>query len=164
MIAASTDELLAYLADLMEIAERYGATILPPNDGEEVSWGLDGADLVTEIEMHLPAARRSRPPDLVIAERWRSAGRERWELAEYGYELRHHELGYRRALHRHAVDYFVRTYGVASHEHCEHPLGHEAYGHYAGEAPRGAIDGFFRLYDLWLAGERPDCSGLRCLG
>ena len=164
MIAESTEALLAYLADLIETAERYGATILPPDDGEEASWERDRADLVMELEMGLPATRRSRPAEIALAERWGPGGRDQWVLVEYAYELRHHELDYRRALHRHDVDHFVRAFGVATHEHCEVPMGHAVCGHYAGEPPRGAIDGFLRLLDLWLSGERPRCSNLRCFG
>ena len=85
-------------------------------------------------------------------------------LVEYGYELRHLELDYRRALHRHDVEYFVRTFDVATHEHREAAMGVAACGHYAGEPVSGAIDGFRRLYNAWLSNAIPDCSQLRCLG
>ena len=38
MIEATTDELLDYLADVIVRAERFGATVLPPNDAEAVAW------------------------------------------------------------------------------------------------------------------------------
>ncbi len=163
MITASTGELLGYLADVIAEAERYGATVLPPDDGDEVVWARDGDDLVMDVACRLPVDRGSAPVDLVLQERWRPHGRD-WRMAEYGYELRHHQLDYRRALHRHDEEYFVRTHGVATHEHCESTMGHEACGHYAGEPVRGALDGLFRLYNVWLSGQKPDCSTLRCLG
>ena len=163
MIAASTGELLGYLADVIAEAERYGATILPPHDGDEVAWARDGDDLVMDVASRLPVERGSAPVDLVLQERWRPHGRA-WFMAEYGYELRHHQLDYRRALHRHDEEYFVRTHGVATHEHCESTMGHETCGHYAGEPVRGALDGLMRLYNVWLTGRKPDCSMLRCLG
>ena len=164
MITASTDELHAYLADLIETVERYGATVLPPNDAYEVYLGRDGTDLVVDLATRLPTGPRSRPVDLVLRERWRPIETGRMALAEYGYELRDHQLDYRRALHRHDADHFVRSFDVAVHEHCEATMGHETCAHYAGEPVAGAIDGFFRLYREWLAGARPDCSALRCLG
>jgi hypothetical protein len=167
MIAASTDELLTYLADLIETAERFGATVLPPGDADDVAWEQDGDDLVLDLATRLPAHRRSRDVDLVLQERWSPRtrdARDAWVLVEYGYELHHHELDYRRALHRHDVEYFVRTYDVATHEHCEATMGHVVCGHYSGQPVSGAIDGFRRLYNVWLSNTKPDCPQLHCLG
>jgi hypothetical protein len=111
VIEATTDEILDYLADVIERAERFGATVLPPNDAETVAWERDGDDLFMDLAVHPPVGRRARLVEIILRERWRAVGSDRWELAEYGYELRHHELAYRRALHRHDVDYFVRTSG-----------------------------------------------------
>lgn len=164
MIVATTDELLEYVADVIERAERFGAIVLPSNDHDEVAWEQDGDDLLMHLEIRPPLDRRSRPVDLVLQERWVSVAHDRWELVAYGYELRHHELDYRRALHRHDVEYFVRTYSIATHEHCEAPIGSVPCAHYSGDPVRGALDGLNRLYDLWLTGSTPDCSLLRCLG
>jgi len=164
MITATTDELLTYLADLIETVERFGAVVLPPHDADDVDWARQGDDLILDLATRLPAAPRAHSVDLVLQERWGPTVGGRWVLAEYGYEVRHHGLDYRRALHRHDVDYFVRVFGVATHEHCETSLGHGTCGHYAGEPVRGAIDGFRRLYEVWLTGSKPDCSRLRCLG
>jgi hypothetical protein len=164
MITASTEDLLAYLADVIEVVERYGATVLPPNDGEEVQWARVGDDLVMDIEARLPASHRSADADLDLQERWSPRAPAQWILVEYGYDLRDRELGYRRALHRHDADQFVRAWDVATHEHCETTLGYAVCGHYAGEPAADAIDGFLRLYGEWLANAKPDCSELRCLG
>ena len=164
MIAASTDQLLTYLADLIETAERFGATVLPPHDADDVAWEQDGGDLVLDLATRLPAGSRSRHVELVLQERWSPSPRGDWALEEYAYELRHHELDYRRALHRHDVESFVRTHDVATHEHCESTMGHVACAHYSGEPVSGAIDGFRRLYNVWLSNGKPDCSQLHCLG
>jgi len=163
MNTATTDELLTYLADLIETAERFGATVLPPHDADDVAWEHGDDDLVLDLATRLPVPRRSRDVDLVLRERWRPETRGGWVLVEYGYELRDHELDYRRALHRHDVEYFVRTHDVATHEHCEATMGHVACGHYAGPPVGGAIEGFSRLYNAWLSNTKPDCSRLRCL-
>jgi hypothetical protein len=164
MITASTSELLEYLAHVIVEMERYGATILPADGGDELDWLRRGDDLMMDVTVWLPADRRSRPADLVLRERWRSHGRDEWQMVEYGYELRDQGLGYRRALHRHDDEYFVRSYGVATHEHCESTMGYETCGHYQGEPASGALDGFLRLYGVWLTGQKPDCSTLQCLG
>ena len=164
MIEATTDDLLAYLADVISRAERFGATVLPPNDAETVAWKRVGSELIMDVAIHPPVDRRSQGAEIVLKERWHPAGTERWELAEYGYELRDREVGYRRALHRHDVEHFVRTHGIAAHEHCEATMGHPGCSHYAAERPcLGALDGFDRLYGEWLTAMKPDCSKLRCL-
>jgi hypothetical protein len=164
MIEATTDDLLDYLADVIERAERFGATVLPPNDAETVAWERIGGELLMDLAVQPPVGQSSRLVQIVLRERWRAAGTDRWELAEYSYELRNHELDYRRALHRHDVDHFVRAYGVATHEHCETTLGNPVCSHYMANQCRGALDGLDRLYGAWLAGRKPDCSDLRCLG
>lgn len=90
-------------------------------------------------------------------------GPDEWACVEYQYELRNHEMRYRRAYHRHDVDDFVRTHAVAVHGHCEATLGVEECGHYFDEPVEDAFDGFHRLYDAWLSGETPDCRALVCL-
>lgn len=164
MITATADELLEYLADVVERAERFGPAVSPTDGGDEIAWERDGPELVMSLAVHPPLDPRSHPARLLLHERWREAGRDRWEYVEYGYEMRHYELDYRRALHRHHVDHSVRTYGVATHERCEVPMGHASYDHYAGVPVLGSLDGFDRLYGLWLTGAPPDCSALRCLG
>jgi len=161
---ASTNELLAYLADLVEELERYAVTLLPPDDGDEITLGQDpDGSLVIELEGRLPASRRSKHVDLELFERWRPTGPYEWACVEYSYELRHQEIGYRRAFHRHDQDDFVRLHGVATHEHCEATMGVELCGHYYGQPVADAFDGFRRLYDTWLTDQKPDCLALVCL-
>ena len=162
MIEATTGQLLGYLADVIERAERYGAIVEPPYHAPEVEWGRVGDDLVMDLGIRLPLDRQTRT-QITLQERWRPIGHDQWELAEYGYELRDFELGYRRAFHQHDLDYFVRRFGVASHEHCDAVMGCETCGHYAGAPCYGALDGLERLYVVWTAGAKPDCSRLRCL-
>jgi hypothetical protein len=162
---ASRDHLLTYLADLVGHLERFAVTLMPPNDRDDISLGQEAdGSLVIDLEGRLPVARRSKPVDLTIFERWRPMGRDEWLLDEYSYELRDHELDFRRALHRHDVEAFVRSYGRATHEHCETTIGVVDCDHYAGDPVEDAFDAFERLYGLWVTGERPDCSALTCLG
>lgn len=162
MIEATTDELLGYLADMIERAERYGAIVEPPNDAPEVEWRREGENLLMDLDIR-PLFDRPTSVQITLRERWQPIGQDRWELAEYGYELRDFEHNYRRALHQHDVDYFVRRFGVSPHEHCETVMGSETCRHYAGAACYGALDGLERLYVVWTAGLKPDCSRMRCL-
>lgn len=165
MTLASTNDLLAYLADLVEELERYGVTLLPPDDADEITLAQDpDGSLVIDLAGRLPVARRSRDVDLELFERWQLVDPDRWACVEYAYELRHHEIGYRRALHRHDEAYFVRMHGVATHEHCEATMGVEVCGHYYGQPVADAFDGFRRLYGTWLTDQKPDCLALVCLG
>jgi len=164
-LIATADALLAYLADLVEEIERFGVTVLPPNDSDEIELGRedDGA-LVIDLECKPPLARRSADVRMEVFERWRSTGSDRYERVDYTFEIRHHELQYRRAFHRHDVGHFLRAFDVATHEHCEATIGVALCDHYFGEPVVDAEEGFMRLYELWLSDEKPDCSALPCLG
>ncbi len=165
MTLATTDDLFGYLADLVEELERYAVTVLPPADQDEISLGRErDGSLVIDLQGHLPIPRRSNLVELDLFERWRLIGKDEWACVEYAYELRHHELRYRRALHRHDEAFFARTFSVATHEHCEATMGIATCGHYYGQPIADGFDAFRRLYDTWLIGRMPDCGALTCLG
>ena len=165
MTLASRNDLLVYLADLVEELERYAVTLLPPGDRDEIRLGRErDGSLVIDLEGRFPTSRQSRGADLELFERWQLIDRDQWACVEYKYELRNHDIGYRRALHRHDESQFVRMYGVATHEHCEATIGVEACGHYYGQPIADAFDAFFRLFDTWLTDQKPDCLALNCLG
>lgn len=161
---ASGDDLLTYFADLVERIERLGVTILPPNDSDEIELGRedDGA-LVIDLECRPPVPRRSGDVLMQVFERWRPIGLDHYERVDYMVEIRHHELHYRRAFHRHDNEHFLGAFDVATHEHCEATIGVAVCAHYFGEPIVDAEDGFMRLYELWLSDDKPDCSALRCL-
>lgn len=163
MTLASADDLVTYFADLVEALERYAVTVLPPNDRDEIELG-DASDgsLIVDVEGRLPVSPRSKNVDLQLFERWREIDGA-WVCVEYKYELRHHELAYRRAFHRHDDEDFVRLRGVATHEHCEATMGVEECRHHAGQPVVGAFEAFPRLYDVWLLDTTPDCRALACL-
>jgi hypothetical protein len=165
VIVATQDELLTYLADLVEELERYAVTLAPPDDSDDIALQRDAdGSLLIDLEGRLPAFPHSADVDLGLFERWRPAGGDKWTCVEYKHELRHYGLDFRRALHRHDEEHFVRAYGVATHEHCEATVGVEACGHYGGQPVRDAFDAFRRLYNAWLIDQKPDCSALTCLG
>ncbi len=162
---ATADALLAYLADLVEEIERFGVTVLPPHDADQIELGResDGA-LVIDLDCRPPLARRSAAVHIEVFERWRPIGHDRYERLDYAFEIRHHELQYRRAFHRHDAGHFLPAFDVATHEHCEATIGVVLCDHYSGEPVVDARAGFMRVYELWLSDEKPDCSALRCLG
>ncbi len=162
---ASEDALLSYFADLVQEIERFAVTVLPPNDLDEIALGReDDGTLVIDLECRPPLSPRSADVLLQVGERWRPMGDDRFERVGYKFEIRHDELQYRRAFHRHDVEHFLRAYDVATHEHCEATLGVVPCRHYFGEPVTDAEAGFMRLYELWLSDEKPDCSTLPCLG
>jgi hypothetical protein len=164
-LIATEDALLTYFADLVETIERFAVTVLPPNDADEISLGRedDGA-LVVDLECRPPVSRRSANVRINIFERWRPGLRDRYERVDYKFEILHDERQYRRAFHRHDAEQFLHAFDVATHEDCEATLGVAVCNHYFGEPVVDAEDGFMRLYELWLSDEKPDCSGLPCLG
>lgn len=165
MTLASTDDLATYLADLVERLDRFAVMLLPTRSGDAIELGQeDDGSLVIDLEARLPVARRSPEVAFDLFERWAPAGGDSFERTAYRFELRNHDIGYRRAYHRHHVDSFVRAFDVATHEHCEAPIGFSTCSHYHGPPVVDAFDAFDRLYDLWLMDAAPDCSALRCLG
>jgi hypothetical protein len=163
-VIAREDALLTYLADLVERMERFGIAIVAPNDDELELGREDDGCLVIDIQAIPPMARKSAAVEFDIFERWRPLGGGDYERVDYSFEIRHHELQYRRAYHRHHAEYFLRAWDIATHEHCQATMGVAACGHYYGEPVGSAWDGFWLLYDLWLSGAKPDCSVLHCLG
>ena len=161
---ATQDILLTYLADLVEDIERFAVSVLPAKASDEIALGReqDGA-LVIDLECRPPVSPGSLEVHIDIFERWRPTGLDRYERVAYRFELRHYDLRYRRAFHRHDVEHFLRAFDVATHEHCEATIGQPVCDHYFGEPIRDARDGFMRLYALWLSDEKPDCSLLPCL-
>jgi hypothetical protein len=163
-LIGTEDALLTYLADLVEEIERFAISVLPPNDSDEISLGRedDGA-LVIDLECRPPQSPRSADVLMEVFERWRPTGIDRYERVDYKFEIRHHDLRYRRAFHRHDAEHFLRAYDVATHEHCEATIGVVMCGHYFDAPVIEAKQGFMRLFELWLSDEIPDCSALRCL-
>jgi hypothetical protein len=163
-LIATKDDLLTYLADLVGEIERFAVTVQPPNDRHDIELGREeDGSLVVDLECRPPHPRRSADVLMEIFERWRPLGAGRYDRVDYKFELRHGELNYRRAFHRHDSEHFLRAYDVVTHEHCEATMGVVVCSHYHGEPVADATQGFNRLYELWLADEKPDCSALLCL-
>jgi hypothetical protein len=161
--SVSEDDLASHLIEIVEWGDRFAISWIAVD--EELVLGREsGGALVVDLEGRLPTKPRAQPVALDVFERWEPAPGGGYERGEYKFELQSHELDYRRALHAHDADYFIREFQVATHEHCESTMGVVACSHYFGFPVGHAIDGMSRLYDIWLTGDKPDCSALRCLG
>ena len=144
--------------------ERYGAIVLPPNDAPEVA--LRPTWRRSDPQARLAPAGAATFSVTSISTSLSDGLRtveDRTHSSNMATSCETRSFDYRRALHRHDVDHFVRTYDVATHQHCEATMGRPLCGHYSGLPVNGAIDGFRRLYTEWVAGTRPDCSRLICL-
>ena len=86
-----------------------------------------------------------------------------WHLVEYTYELIDHERDSRRALHLHNADWFVQTYRVVVHEHCERPIGTTHCDHFAGTPVRDGYEALDRLMETWTHDDPVDCTSYACL-
>ena len=161
MIRASRQELGGYVRDLVATMERFGSTF-HDIDLLELRAHRDGT-VRLDLTADLPWGPAAITPTVRMREVWRPEGVESVELAQYAYELLHPPLDYRRALHLHQPEAFLRAFGRPEHEHCEAPVGWAACEHVAGEPVRGAIDGFRRLLEVFVTGEPADCRALRCL-
>ncbi|MEO5966534.1 MAG: hypothetical protein ABIR11_13810 [Candidatus Limnocylindrales bacterium] len=162
MTIVTQDDLAAYLVRLVAWGERFAITFAGVDD--ELTLGREPGDaLVIDLDGRLPHAPRITAATISIFERWTAQPKRGLVRTEYAYELRDPVFDYRRALHYHDEDHFVRQFQVATHEHCEATMGVATCGRYFGYPVRDGIDGLSRLYDVWLRAAKPDCSELRCL-
>ena len=150
-----------YLADVAELAERYGVVLDLP-DGAALSLETEplGSVLFT-LRGLLPDGRQPPRSVVEIAERWTPRGDE-YERTAYRYELIDHERNHRRAFHRHDDAYFERTFGVVVHEHCESPIGQVRCPYFFGPPVRDGFRAVELLMATWVS-DGPDCDALPCL-
>lgn len=151
-----------YLADLAELAERYGIT-LGLTDGEPLTIESEpsGSRRFTLLGA-LPAGRNWPAASVELGETWRPAGLDGYERSAYRYELLERQRDFRRAFHRHDEGFFERRYGVVVHEHCELPIGAAPCAHLFGAPVRDGYRAIELLMSAWVA-DQPDCPSLPCL-
>ncbi len=63
----------------------------------------------------------------------------------------------------HDADWFVRTYRVVVHEHCERPIGTTHCDHFAGTPVRDGYEALDRLMETWTHDDPVDCTSYACL-
>jgi hypothetical protein len=132
--------------------------------GPRISYLTDRRLADISISGDLPGSGMPRRSELQFSERWiRTYADQPWRLAEYAYELLDHERDVRVALHLHDQAWFVDTYKVVVHEHCEHPIGSVACRHYAGAPVANSFDAVDRLLEIWTRDTPPDCTASVCL-
>ena len=139
MMVATADEVLSFVADVIETVERHGAVVQPPNDVAEVALSEERGDLMFELALLLPTSLRSRDVNLTLNERWRRQAPDWYELVEYSYDLRDRELDYPRALHRQTST--TSSEGTTSGRiSIRGDPGSPVCGHYSGFPVNGAIE------------------------
>lgn len=116
------------------------------------------------IAADLPGSGTPRSSELRFTERWTRAYLDQpWQLSQYAYELLDYERDTRVALHLHDAAWFIDTYRVVVHEHCERPIGHPTCRHYAGIPVSDSIDAVDRMLEIWTRDPPPDCGASVCL-
>ena len=151
-------DLRIHLGRLAVILWNFGAdfpqpTLDPYDDG---SYGF-------EFEAALPGTVTPKPTTIKLVETWEPVGRGNYAIAEYDYDLIEYPLNRRRAFHRHDEVDFLRSFGVAVHEHCEEVLKKPVCKHYMG-LPIDAYEAVRRFTTLWGQPTGLGCAGLRCMG
>jgi hypothetical protein len=116
------------------------------------------------IVADLPGSGHPNSSRLELTDSWARSYRDRpWRLSEYTYELLDYERDARYALHFHDAEWFVNTFHVAVHEHCENPIGITACQHYRGDPVDSGYDAVGRLLRVWTEDEPIRCDALTCL-
>ncbi|MEZ4595406.1 MAG: hypothetical protein R3C32_00465 [Chloroflexota bacterium] len=162
MTTRSDRDLDLSLVEVIDLMERFGAVVVSPDGQGDATVAHEPSGLL-RIRLEARLSSRSGDADIELIELWGQPARTRgigWSTRTSCAIAR---LGYRRAFHRHDVNFFVRRHDVATHEHCESTIGGVVCHHSAGEPVHDATDGFLRLYGQWLQNSPPDCAALRCL-
>lgn len=119
--------------------------------------------LAFTIVGHIPDPDASLAAEMRIAEIWRPVLSDRWERAEYAYDLIDRPLGRRRAYHLHDADAARAVLGVAAHEHCEEILGAPTCDHYRGLELGDGHQGIDLLDAAWVRPGNLGCAAMVCL-
>jgi hypothetical protein len=147
-----------HVGRLATILWNYGAEfpqpVLDPYD--DGSYGF-------EIEATLPGMGTPKPAVIKLVETWERVERGDYAIAEYDYDFIEYPLNRRRAFHRHDEVDFVRSFGVAVHEHCEEVLNQPACQHYLG-LPVNAYEAIRRFTTLWGQPGPLGCADVPCIG
>lgn len=155
-----TPDLREHAARLAQRVASTGADLAQPR----IRYTRDDLQADLSIRGDLPGSGMPKSTQVDLMERWVRRFRDRpWRLLEYAYELLDHERDVRFALHLHAQDWFVDTYRVVVHEHCESPIGTVRCSHYAGDPVADAYEAVDRLLEVWTRDVPLDCTALTCL-
>ena len=155
-----TLDISAYAAQLARRIESTGADVLGPR----ITYVTGQLVADVSITAELPGSGFPRNSEMRLSERWsRPYLDQPWRLAEYAYELLDYERHARLALHLHDKAWFVDTYNIVVHEHCEAPIGDVHCRHYAGPPVSDSFDAVDRMLETWMDDRAPDCTAKTCL-
>ena len=150
-----------YLADVVELLERYGALV--DEDPQPFINASPSGTRWFELRAGLPDGRVPSRSAIGVREAWQPVAADAFERREYEYELLDRDRDYRRAFHLHDRELFARFFDVVVHEHCEQPIGTSTCDHYAGQPVRDAFAGVEILIGTWVNPSELDCDALTCL-
>jgi hypothetical protein len=111
----------------------------------------------------LPGTATPKPAIIKLVETWEPVGCGHYAIAEYDSDFIEYPLNRRRAFHRHGEEDFLRSFGVAVHEHCEEVLEKPSCKHHMG-LPVDAYEAVRRFTACWGQPKPLGCAGLRCMG
>jgi len=150
-----------YLADVVELLERYGALV--DEDPQPFINASPSGTRWFELRAGLPDGRVPSRSAIGVREAWQPVAADAFERREYEYELLDRDRDYRRAFHLHDREVFARFFDVVVHEHCEQPIGTSTCDHYAGQPVGDAFAGVEALVGTWVDPNEPNCGALTCL-
>lgn len=158
-MSQSLGQIASYLDGLAVYLRNMGADV-PEPVLDRYATGAVGFEMTGE----LPGPSEPQLAVITAREIWEPAGNDRYERAEYAYDLIDYPANRRRAFHMHDVPTYLARLGVTAHEHCEEVLGRPACDHYLGLPVYSGYDGLNSLLACWSDPGPLGCSRLRCAG
>ena len=156
-MSESLAQVASYLGGLAVHLRNLGAEVPEP-------WleRYDTGEIGFAIAAELAGPEAPKSAVITAEEIWNPVGADRYERAEYGYDLIDYPANRRRAFHMHDVSAYLARRGVTAHEHCEELLGKPTCDHYLGFPVYSGYEGLNTLLACWSDPGPLGCARLRC--
>ena len=123
----------------------------------------DTGEIGFEVSGQMSGTGEPKPAIITATEVWQAVGADRYERAEYAYDLVDFPCNRRRAFHMHDVPTYLTRLGVTAHEHCEEVLGEPTCDHYLGLPIYSGYEALNALLTCWSDPGPLGCARLRCV-
>jgi hypothetical protein len=157
-VSHSSSQVASYLGGLAVFLRNRGGALPEPTLDR-----YEAGEIGFEVDAEMSATGEEKPATIKAIEIWKPVGEDRYERAEYAYDLIDYPLDRRRAFHLHDASIYLARLGVTAHEHCEEVLGHPTCDHYLGLPQHSGYEALNALLACWSDPGPLGCAGLECV-